>query len=211
MAKEESSDLIMMFVLDRRPIPAESRTNLLVKGPSADPMLTGFEKGRMFEITKFSFGADAAGKDDDADKARPRSGSAAAPVPGGAQGRGAAKPQKSPSGIRNVTFSRNIDSASTILLQKCIDSVSYDRVTLVKRRAVGGDATGEVFLRFDFVGVLVVNMDWSDDDEVEESCEFIWRSVTIRYRPQLPDGSLGAIVPAFWSMVPGEQPAPLTL
>ena len=48
-------------------------------------------------------------------------------------------------------------------------------------------------------------MDWSNDDEVEETCRLICRSVTINYRPQLPDGTLGALVPAFWSMAPGDK------
>ena len=45
--------------------------------------------------------------------------------------------------------------------------------------------------------------------EVEETCEFVCRSVTISYRPQLPDGSLGGIVPGF-DMVPNDQQLPLS-
>ena len=54
--------------------------------------------------------------------------------------------------------------------------------------------------------MLLINIDWSEDDEVKEDVEFIARSVTINYRPQLPDGSLGASIQAFWSMVPNDQP-----
>lgn len=115
------------------------------------------------------------------------------------------KNYKYPVDLRPVQFTRKIDSASSILLQSCIDCTSFDSVSLVKRKAAGGKAAGEAFLRMDFIGVLVTSMDWENDEEVKETCEFICRSVTISYRPQLPSGKLGAVVSGFWSMVPDEK------
>ena len=90
-------------------------------------------------------------------------------------------------------------------MQNCIDCISYDSATLIKRKAAGGSPRARCSCAWISIGVLVINVDWSNDDEVEETCHFICRSVTISYRPQLPDGSLGAIVSGFWSMVPGEK------
>lgn len=114
-------------------------------------------------------------------------------------------PKAYPVEFHPVTFSRRIDSGSMILMQNFLDVLYYDRVILIKRKAVGGASAGETFLRYDFSNVLVVSMDWGDDDEVEETCRFICRAVTISYRPQLPDGSLGAIVPAFFSLADDEK------
>jgi type VI protein secretion system component Hcp len=218
MAAGDSSDLVMMFLPHKggHPVPAESRTNLLADGRPGSGLLTGFKPGHIFEIDKFTFKAGTSddssngGADKGKDKADKKK-SASTSVKGGYQAWRAGKAHKYPVDLQPVSFTRSIDSASLILLQNCIDCESYHSATLVKRRAVGSEAASEPFLRFDFVGVLVVSMDWSNDDEVEETCQFICRSVTISYRPQLPDGSLGAIVPGFWSMVPGEQAVTLSL
>jgi hypothetical protein len=93
-------------------------------------------------------------------------------------------------------------------MKKCIDREMFQRISLIKRRATGGPAAGEVFLRLDFLEALLTDVQWNNNDEVEETCEFICRHVCINYRPQLPDGSLGASVQGYWSMVPNETTAP---
>ncbi|MBV8915099.1 MAG: type VI secretion system tube protein Hcp [Acetobacteraceae bacterium] len=101
-------------------------------------------------------------------------------------------------------FTRAIDKASGIFWKYCIDRVSYDSATLIKRRPTGTKAAGEVFLRMDFTKVLVIGIDWDQDEPIKEKCKFISRAVTIHYLPQLPDGTLGAPVRAFWTMNPGK-------
>ncbi len=107
---------------------------------------------------------------------------------------------KYPVDISPVEFSRAIDKASTILLQNCIRRVTYDSATLIKRKSAGSRSSGEVYLRFDFTGVMMTRIDWDNDDPIKEKCQFICRAVTVSYRPQLPDGTLGAVVPGFWTM-----------
>jgi type VI protein secretion system component Hcp len=209
MAKTQSSDLIMMFVRDGTPIEADSRTDLQWKDKARSQLLRGFKKGCMFEIDKFSFeigtqDQDTRKKDKDADKDEKKKKPSSAS--GDRQAWRAGGAIAYPVDVQPLSFTRDIDRASSQLLQDCIDCHSYDRATLIKRKAIGNAAAGEAFLRFDFVGVLVTSVGWADDDEVQETCQFIFRSVTISYCPQLPDGSLGAIVPAFWSMVANAQP-----
>jgi type VI protein secretion system component Hcp len=121
-----------------------------------------------------------------------------------------------PVDLQPVSFTRVIDKTSAVLIQSCIDCISFDSISLIKRKSSGMEgpsgetASGEVFLRLDFVGALVIKVDWDNDDKVSETIDFICRSVSIHYRPQLPDGSLGRIRPGFWSMVPGEVQQPLS-
>jgi type VI protein secretion system component Hcp len=221
MAQGDASDLMMKFVLHGKPITAEGKSDLSLGDSASSPLLKGFIPGCVFEIDRFTFKAGIL--DDDA-AARTAAGNTTpqqagnAPKPntpasrtprGGYQGWRAGKKSKYPADLQPVSFTRSIDASSSLLIQNCIDCVSYDRATLIKRKAAGSAAAGEVFLRLDFIGVMVIGVDWSNDDEVEETCQFICRSVTISYRPQLPNGSLGAVVPGFWSMVPGETIAPL--
>jgi type VI protein secretion system component Hcp len=216
MAQGESSDLIMKFVLNGNPIQADSTTNLISTEGKENELLTGFRQGYMFEIDRFTFragtsdiesGQGGPANQKTAAKAHPANGAASANHDYSAWRAG--KHVKYPVDLQPVTFTRSIDSASQFLIQNCIDSVSYDRATLVKRKAAGSIAAGEIFLRLDFIGVLVTGVDWADGEQVSETCHFICRSVTINYRPQLPDGTLGASKSGFWSMVSNETQPPL--
>jgi hypothetical protein len=65
-----------------------------------------------------------------------------------------------------------------------------------------------VYLRIDFYDVLIVEVEWSDDDEVTENCKFICRKVLVQYLPQLPSGSLGGVVRGFWKANPNDTEPP---
>jgi len=218
MAQGDSTDLLMKFVLNGSPIPAETTTQLISSEQSSNPLLKGFRQGSIIEIDRFTFQAgtsdDEQGNDssksNDANKKNKKPKTAAAiAAHGDYQSWRAGKAHKYPVDLQPVSFTRAIDASSSILMQNCIDCVSYDSASLIKRKAVGGVAAGEVFLRLDFIGVLVIGVEWENDDEVEETCRFICRSVTISYRPQLPDGTLGAVVSGFWSMAADETQPPL--
>jgi type VI protein secretion system component Hcp len=214
-AKGDSSDLMMKFVLNGSPtdrnatmVAAETTTEMVSFDRSPNPLLRGFKQGYVFEVDEFSFKAgtidDSQTEDDKEKKKGKKKNLAASAARGGYQEFRAGKPHKYPVDLQPITFSRAIDAASSVLIQNCIDCTSYDSATIIKRKATGNLAAGEVFLRLDFVGVLVTKIAWENDDQVKESCDFICRSVTISYRPQLPDGTLGAIVSGFWGMV-GER------
>ena len=210
MAQGEGSDLIMKFTDEYgNLIPGESTTKLVSSRPE---LLTGFQENFMFEVDRFSFSAGGSGDPSKTNNQHPNAsarnanGLATTAHPGRVQ---APHSGKYPIDVHPVSFTRSIDLASKLLMQNCIDCRSYKRASLIKRKSVGGAASGEVYLRFDFVNVLVISVEWSNDDEVEETCQFVCRSVVISYCPQLPNGSLGAIIPGFWSMDPKAPQPPL--
>jgi type VI protein secretion system component Hcp len=98
-----------------------------------------------------------------------------------------------------VTFTRALDSSSIQLTQALTGCDTLDSVSIVKRRAAGTSNSGEIYLRLDFKNVLITGLSWDDTEErVEERGTFIYREITVRYRPQKPDGSHGTIIPANW-------------
>ena len=107
---------------------------------------------------------------------------------------------KYPVSVQPITITRPIDKSSPRLLQYCIDTTSFDSVSVVKRKAAGGPLAGQPYLRLDFVGVLIRDISWSNDEPIKEVTKLISRSITVRYRPQLPDGTLGAAKIGFWRL-----------
>ena len=216
MAKGEHSDIIMKMVLNGNPIPAEGITELVSSERSPNPLMKDFNPGYMFEVERFSFRAGtvddeaSVGKDKKKhDKKKENKGAGSIAKAGAYQSWRSGKVHKYPVDLQPISFSRMIDAASPALIQACIDCSSFDSATIIKRKAAGSIAAGEVYLRIDFVGVLVIEVEWEDEDEIKEDVKFISRNVTISYRPQKPDGSLGGIVTGFWSMVPNDRPVTL--
>ncbi len=222
MAADDSSDLFMMFELPTGKLYGESGTDLV---PSNSRLLKGFEKNKIIEIDSFSFAVginDGTTKQGQGQGAPPgqqtayppghspgttgaQTGAAVDSTPSFEAWREGLPHNKYPVSVQPITFTRGIDRSSMELLRCCIKSVSFKSATLVKRRAVGGPASGEVFLRMDFDGVLITDIAWSNSDPVKETCRFISRAITVAYRPQLPTGKLGAPKYGFWSMLPWEQ------
>jgi type VI protein secretion system component Hcp len=213
MPKEDSSDIMMRF-LDQlgQPIVAEGRAKL-ISTEKDNPLLVGFKNPYVFEIDRFTF---SAGRKDNTPAQAGKPGKAGA----GRQGNQSALPVAAghhdpqagksgfPGDLQPTSFTRSIDASSPVLIQKCIDRALFKRISLIKRRSTGGPVAGEVFLRLDFLDALITDVQWSNEDEVQETCEFICRRVCINYRPQLPDGSLGAPVQGYWSMVPNDTTSP---
>lgn len=107
---------------------------------------------------------------------------------------------KYPVSVQPVTIVRPIDRSSPVLLQKCIDTETFKSVSVVKRKAAGTAYAGEPYLRMDFIGVLIKDVSWSNDEPVKETTRLISRSIIIRYRPQGSDGKLYPPVVGSWSM-----------
>jgi hypothetical protein len=107
--------------------------------------------------------------------------------------------------VKEINFSRQVDIASGAFTTGIRQGYGYKSATLIKRKGAGskdetGKATsGDVYLRIEFEQVLVTSVDWSDDEgEIKESCKFICKEITVKYRPQLPSGKLGAIQTGHW-------------
>jgi len=107
---------------------------------------------------------------------------------------------KYPVSVQPITIVRPIDKASPVLLRKCIETETFISVSVVKRKAAGTAFAGEPYLRMDFVGVMIKDVSWSNDEPVKETTRLISRSIVIRYRPQASNGKLYPPVIGSWSM-----------
>jgi type VI protein secretion system component Hcp len=111
----------------------------------------------------------------------------------------------SPNGLPQVlvdfdqfSFSRIIDGASPDFFQACCDQVSFKEAVLVKRVSTGlqgGDKRQSMgYLKFVFSDVLLTSFGWDDGELITENCTFICKKMTLNYRQQDADGTLGAAV-----------------
>ena len=176
----KGSDILMKVVRGGAAVLAEAQS-VFLGDMKADKLLTGFEAGRFFELTDFSFNVGGSGTSH----------------PGPPQAKGADNIVD----MEPVSFTRLMDQASMSLFEALVAAETLDSITVVKRKASGTDHSGEVYLRVDFTKALLTQMEWDDDElSVEEKWKFICREVKMQFRPQRDDGSLGAIVSGGWSM-----------
>lgn len=234
MAEQVVSDLIMKFVdQDNNAIKGETITELNLRETQ---LSTGFVVGQMFEIQSFTFktGLIGDGQDEAAQKMANNTDALRKGVEANLRAQAKAtgaqytdikmpkevsfkafrenpsKNTKYPVDMKPFEFTRAIDISSPTLLDFCIKRKIFKSASLIKRKAAGGPASGEVFLRFDFQTVLIKSVDWDNDEPIKETCEFVCRAVTINYLPQLPDGTLGASKHAFWTAVKDLKEKPLS-
>jgi type VI secretion system secreted protein Hcp len=152
-----------------------------VVGETQDPT---YSSNSAFEPISFSFGA-----------SNPSSiGSA-----GGGSGSGKVS-------ISDFSIMKQTDSASANLFLACCNGGHYDQATVVLRRAGGsGDATGTVYLQYDFYEVFVDNIQWSGSsggsDLPTESISFSFGAVQVTYTPQQSGGEGASPVITAWSVV----------
>ena len=108
--------------------------------------------------------------------------------------------------MQPVEFTRVMDAMSPLLFQSMVNCDTLESISVVKRKATGSRNSGDCYLRLDFDKVLITTMDWKDGEHIIiESGRFIYRQVTIRYRPQKMDGTLGAVIQSQWKMTPAGQ------
>ena len=216
MPAADSTDIFMIFRERDVALAGESTTELSVKGSPHNDLLNGFEPGAMFEISKFDFGVGVEQKAIEAFE-YPGLKTALAAVPGAGRAAHPPRPRskpgqtldQSPVTVQPVTFTRQMDRASHLLLRHTIQRTYFNRVALVKRKSAGGLLAGAAYLRLDFEGVILTEANWTNDDPIEESYSFQARAITMRYKPQLPNGTLGAAKVGFWSVVPNAVEARL--
>ena len=213
MATGDSTDMFMILVDDKGPLMGESTAELRVPGRPSNSLTNGFEPGRMFEISKFDFGVGVGQEALDEMEYPDRKGGSGSARQSGMPPRRKIRPGQSrdetPVTIQPISFTREMDRASHLLLHHTIKRTFFRRAAIVKRKSAGGGAAGEAYLRIECKGVMLIEASWSDDQPVEETYSFHARAITVYYRPQKADGSLGALLHGFWSMVPNEQETPL--
>ncbi len=103
--------------------------------------------------------------------------------------------------MQPVEFSRVMDRSSVELFTALTKSETLSSISVVKRKASGGAASGLCYLRMDFTQVLLTDLAWKDEHHVMvETGSFIYRALKISYAPQKPDGSLKSAITADWAM-----------
>jgi type VI protein secretion system component Hcp len=221
MASTDSSDLYLKFVIDGTApngtaIDAEAKTKL-ISLRKVDNLLKGFADGQFMEVDNFNFTIGKT-RSTTAEKNKPLVANVGPTGSHGAAGPVTFKPRPAdavpdPDADGNhvdpepISFDRTIDKSSKILMDHLLKRKVFDHATIIKRKSAGGPSAGEVYLRLDFTKVLIKHIGWSNDLPVKESVQFIYRSVTMHYRPQLPDGTLGGAVQGFWKAMGSDATA----
>ncbi len=221
---EESTDVLMRIVGRTGVFPGESRTRFAVHA-IVDTLRKDFEPGQFCELREFSFSAGVA-QSIESSKDDPRKQAAALKALMDKQKAAAKEGPKSGfekwTAIRDsqnkklekrnraefvdmqpVEFTRIMDSASTLLFKALVECDTLETISIVKRKAGGNNNTGGCYLRLDFSKVLVTDLSWKDDEQghvMVETGSFIYRHLTIRYRPQKDTGVLGPVIHSEWTM-----------
>lgn len=89
-----------------------------------------------------------------------------------------------------ITITRQIDKMSTDILNACATQTPLDKVVVVKRKFTGLTSAYTSYVRLEFDECLVTAVDWDHGETFTEKMKFVFRSLTVKYRPQSNDGTL---------------------
>jgi type VI protein secretion system component Hcp len=207
MAEDKKGDLLMKFVQSNGDIVKGGATSQLSKD---DKFLFDFWAGKFIEVEEFQLGLNLEDSEIGNTALNATSSQQAGAEVGGhtakfASWRDYKKKTRDdvakigyPVVLQPCSFSHVMDRTSPILFQNCCNSISFDSATLVKRKHTGGTLALQSFLRIDFSNVLIIGLDWDDGQVVKEKCKFICRGLTVQYKQQASDGTLGAARSAEW-------------
>jgi type VI secretion system secreted protein Hcp len=106
--------------------------------------------------------------------------------------------------FNEFTIKKTVDSASPSFFKNCATGSHYKTVTLTMRKA-GGDphSSGQAFKTFTFGTVFTTKINWSGpgDEGPEESITFVYGTLSVEYKPQKPDGTLGVPITSCFDSV----------
>jgi len=199
-----STDILMRIKKDGAylGVAGESQTSI----DKNDELTKDFTPGKYVEIEDFDFGISLVDKDTSDDEETEQKGKDGKPKKKSKDGKfykfttssadvGALYPVT----IDEVSVSRQMDSSSPVLLTSCFNTKSLQQICIVKRKVAGGASKLDniPYLRLEFDNVLITDLSWEVGDQImKEKLKFVCRKITMKYRPQNPDGSPGVIVNA---------------
>lgn len=212
---QNKTDLVMKFVLDGQPVWAECTLDVA----PGDTLMKEFLKNttydcysNFFEVSTFNMGMSLKEGDESTNTINQPQRQNGLQPKNPTTGQYASWRNASQSEYKSIyfplefdkfSFERIIDSASPIFFECCCTSKTFDSATLVKRLSQG-DVGGVyrpslAYLKIEFTKVLITGINWDDGDLVKEQCEFICQGMTVTYRRQTADGTIGGgDVGAFW-------------
>lgn len=199
MAAKGSDILMKVMVENGKLLQADAQTEIHFD-EKQDTLAAGFNTGSVFEVNDFSFNLGKSGSTaSGADTAGLSSEEIALMLE---QNRQRQEAEENPSlvvEVEPVSFTRWMDSASPALLQCMVDRKTLSSISIIKRKAAGTAQAGRTYFRVDFIKVLLIGLDWDDEDNlVTEKCTFICRRVDMKFRSQKADGTFGPTVPGSW-------------
>jgi type VI protein secretion system component Hcp len=187
-------DILMMIKKEGNPVAGESRSVANTK----DSMTSDFKWGFYVDIDDFDFGISLVESDTSSSSVPPPPGSSHESKKERREGkyaqfvyRGQSSRVLYPPTFDEVSIKRQMDKSTPGLFAACFNTKPLDRVSVVKRKSAGaGSSTGNIpFLRVDFDEVLITDISLESGDVVKETLKFVYRSLTLSYRPQKSDGS----------------------
>lgn len=89
-----------------------------------------------------------------------------------------------------ITITRAIDQMSPPILNNCAYQKVLQSIVVVKRKVTGNTGFHEAFVRLQFDECLITAVDWDHGETFTEKMKFVYRTLTVKYRPQSNDGSL---------------------
>lgn len=125
-------------------------------------------------------------------------GSAPATVGPGTTGISASRPS-----ISSFNVMKKTDIASSKMFNSMCLGAHITKITVSMRKQTGA-AGQQAFLIYIFEECMVESIQWSGssggDDTPTESVSFAFAKVTVEYKPQNADGSLGTGTPVVWDI-----------
>jgi type VI secretion system secreted protein Hcp len=101
--------------------------------------------------------------------------------------------------LQPFKVTKDVDKASAPLFMACAAGAHYPTLKLSIRKAGGQQKD---YLTYIFRMVYVTNISWSGgggEEAPEETVEFVYGAMGIKYFPQKPDGSMDAPLMSQWS------------
>jgi type VI protein secretion system component Hcp len=209
MADNQGTELLMQMI-DSNGKALEAESQITLSGET-DTLIKGFTNGCFFSVDEFAFGMNIDDQDATSDAANTGGGQGVGTPPKRASAprvkfgkwktaspEEVAKMAAFPVRMDEFSVTRSFDRASPVLFQSCARSATFNSVSLVKRKIIGG-AQLQTFLRIDFTGVLVTHVGWDDAEVIKETLRFVFRGVTVQYCRQAHDGTLAPAGSVDWS------------
>ena len=90
-----------------------------------------------------------------------------------------------PSDLEPISITKRMDISSTTLFDCCKTSFKFNSASILKRKAIG--ATGLFgFMRVDLFDVMLIELNWDDDDVIKENFKFVCRKAVVQYSMETP-------------------------
>ncbi|HEX7860965.1 MAG TPA: type VI secretion system tube protein Hcp [Verrucomicrobiae bacterium] len=124
------------------------------------------------------------------------------------KGGGASVGKPSP---QSFEVTRKVDAASAGLLRAILTGTSFSTVEVVVRdhSRSGATDTAAVPLRYEFTGVFMTSIAPAGDSlSPVETVSFVFKTITMKYRPVLEDGQLGKEIVVSWDVPAGTVTGP---